>query len=128
LLDDAAFNTELAIEPIHVSPFQGEALTNPQPKANADQRYGAEWVFQPAQEPRELVNRETAGLPRTGFSPPSPHHRATGNQHLVAQTDVILMMQLELLDGHAINACTILAAEVSDDELITSSGDDAVPS
>src|ERR1700733_2073644 len=45
--------------------FQGEALTNPQPKANADQRYGAEWVFQLAQEPLELVNRETARLPRT---------------------------------------------------------------
>src|SRR5271154_251997 len=54
-----------ATEPIHIGPLQGEALANPQPKANADQRYGAEWVFQPAQKPLELVYRETAGLPGT---------------------------------------------------------------
>jgi hypothetical protein len=63
--------TEFAIESIHVNPFQGEALTNPQPKANADQRYRAEWVSQPTGEPLELVNRETAGLPYAwkSFSP-----------------------------------------------------------
>jgi len=48
------------------------------------------------------------------------------NQHRVPKTDVIVMMQLVLLDRYAINARAISAAEISNDELIASAGDDAV--
>src|SRR6202790_1072071 len=65
LLDDAAFDTEFATEPIHIGPLQCETLADPQPKAYANQGNGTEWIVQPDQEPLELVHRKTAGLPGT---------------------------------------------------------------
>ena len=62
LAHNAAFYRKLAVNPVHVFPFQGKAFTDSQPKTTAQQSHRAERFLQMVNKLLELFHSEASRL------------------------------------------------------------------
>src|SRR5229473_4287375 len=77
LTDNCAFNSQLAVKPIHITPLQSQALTDSEAETYTEQSHRAEWFLKMLNELSELIHRQAARLPRA-LGRPFDHHKVNG--------------------------------------------------